>query len=212
MEYRAFNTYPRQTLVNIYFILVANNSASTPKSFRYPQGFVKTNHTNHDTPPLSSRQPPILSRPHHGRRPIRRPSTPQPRFAPSPIIHTLIFQNSRTNPNKLSVRAEVSVAPLAWNDNLAAWALQYANELASLDRGMNHCKQLRDIKQGENLSICSGPWTNPLLESSKLWYAEKKDWPGGVIQAQGVEKWGHYTQVRHCCCGYGVELMLILLE
>jgi hypothetical protein len=53
---------------------------------------------------------------------------------------------------------------------------------------MHHCQQLRDIKQGENLAICSGPWANPLLESSKLWYAEKKDWPGGVIQAQGVEK------------------------
>jgi hypothetical protein len=82
---------------------------------------------------------------------------------------------------------------LALNANLAAWAQQYAAELASLDRGMQHCKQLRDIKQGENLATCSGPWANPLLESSKSGMLRRK----GVIQAQGCEKWGHYTQVRH---------------
>jgi hypothetical protein len=104
----------------------------------------------------------------------------------SPKTHAL----TQTNP---PVRAEVSVAPLAWNANLAAWAQQYAAELASLDRGMQHCKQLRDIKQGENLATCSGPWANPLLESSKSGMLRRK----GVIQAQGCEKWGHYTQVRH---------------
>jgi len=28
-----------------------------------------------------------------------------------------------------------------------------------------------------------------------MWYAEKKDWKGGVVQAQNTQVVGHYTQV-----------------
>jgi len=63
---------------------------------------------------------------------------------------------------------------------------------------MQHSNQLRQQGQGENLASCPGAWPNPYRESSKLWYAEKKDWKGGVFQAQNTQAVGHYTQVS-CC-------------
>lgn len=43
--------------------------------------------------------------------------------------------------------------------------------------------------------MCAGVWINPFTESTKLWYAEKKDWQGGVIKQEGFAAIGHYTQV-----------------
>jgi hypothetical protein len=100
-----------------------------------------------------------------------------------------IFTNLHT------ARAELSIAPLTWDSNLANDAQQYANQLASTDTGMHHSNQLRQQKQGENLASCPGHWPNAYTESSKLWYAEKKDWKGGVFQAENTQAVGHYTQV-----------------
>jgi hypothetical protein len=60
---------------------------------------------------------------------------------------------------------------------------------------MQHSNQLRQQEQGENLACCPSRWPNAYTQSSKLWYAEKKDWKGGVFQAQNTQAVGHYTQV-----------------
>lgn len=98
-----------------------------------------------------------------------------------------------------TARTELSIAPLTWDSKLAKDAQQYANQLASTDSGMQHSNQLSQQRQGENLASCPWPWPNPYRESSKLWYAEKKNWKGGVFQAQATQAVGHYTQVsgRH---------------
>jgi len=97
-----------------------------------------------------------------------------------------------------TARAELSIAPLTWDSKLATDAQTYANQLASTDSGMQHSNQLSQQRQGENLASCPGPWPNAYRESSRLWYAEKKDWKGGVFQAQDTQAVGHYTQVSDC--------------
>lgn len=87
-------------------------------------------------------------------------------------------------------------APLTWDSKLTKDAQQCADQLASIDSGTQHSKQLSQQRQGENLASCPGPWPNPYRESSKLWYAEKKNWKGGVFQAQDTQAVGHDTQVR----------------
>lgn len=94
-----------------------------------------------------------------------------------------------------TARTELSIAPLTWDNKLAKYAQQYANQLASTNSGMQHSNQLSQQRQGENLASCPGPWPNPYRESSKLWYAERKNWKGGVFQAQATQVVGHYTQV-----------------
>ena len=108
---------------------------------------------------------------------------------PNQVLLEHFFTNFHT------ARAELSIAPLNWDSKLANDAQQYANQLASTDSGMQHSTQLRQQKQGENLASCPGHWPNAYTESSKLWYAEKKDWKGGVFQAENTQAVGHYTQV-----------------
>jgi hypothetical protein len=116
-------------------------------------------------------------------------------------------EQSHTKPSlgvfadQITARAELSIAPLTWDSNLANDAQQYANQLASTDSGMHHSTHLRQQKQGENLASCPGHWPNAYTESSKLWYAEKKDWKGGVFQAENTQAVGHYTQVSGFCNG-----------
>jgi hypothetical protein len=80
-----------------------------------------------------------------------------------------------------TARTELSINPLTWDTNLSNNAQNYANQLASQDSGLDHDNQKT---QGENLAYCSGSWTNPLTESTELWYAEKEDWTGDDDVAQ----------------------------
>ena len=129
-----------------------------------------------------------------GLRSVRRPRSPPERLAEP---HQTFLQSSSLTTN--TARTELSIAPLTGDSKLAKDAQQYANQLASTDSGMHHSNQLSQQRQGENLASCPGPWPNPYRESSKLWYAEKKNWKGGVFQAQDTQAVGHYTQVsgRH---------------
>jgi pathogenesis-related protein 1 len=83
-----------------------------------------------------------------------------------------------------TARAELGIAPLTWDSNVANDAQQYANQLASTDSGLQHSQQLGQQGQGENLASLTGHWPSPHIESSKIWYAEKKEWNGGVVQAR----------------------------
>jgi hypothetical protein len=112
------------------------------------------------------------------------------------LIYIYIFPPRRApTDHQQTARTELSINPLTWDTNLSNDAQNYANRLASADDGLDPDSQKT---QGENLAYCSGSWTNPLTESTELWYAEKEDWTGDDDVAQILqdkEVVGHYTQV-----------------
>ncbi|WP_414712840.1 CAP domain-containing protein [Sphingomonas sp.] len=95
-------------------------------------------------------------------------------------------------------RSSAGVAPLAWDDALAADALVYAKEMAHTGR-FEHAEQPHDIgRQGENL------WTGTrgayaYAEMFGHWAAEKRDFVNGVTPAfSRTGRWqdvSHYTQI-----------------
>lgn len=109
--------------------------------------------------------------------------------------------------NLSPARAELSIAPLTWAFHLANDAQQHANQLASADRGLQHSQILHHQGQGENLASLSGYWPDPYTEASRLWYAEKKDWLGGVVGSHSGPETGHYTQVRRASCDDDMQLL-----
>jgi hypothetical protein len=132
----------------------------------------------------------------HGPRPIRRSRVAPERSATITDIYIYIYISPRRAPtdHHQTARTELSINPLTWDTNLSNNAQNYANQLASQDSGLDPDSQKT---QGENLAYCSGSWTNPLTESTELWYAEKEDWTGDddVAHIQDKEVVGHYTQV-----------------
>ena len=90
-------------------------------------------------------------------------------------------------------RAEAGTAALMWHAGLSHDAQQWADHLASIDRGLQHSQNRNN--QGENLAAFSGTVSEPHREASKLWYQEKAAWPGGIIMANAVHCHGHYTQM-----------------
>ncbi|HEY0635238.1 MAG TPA: CAP domain-containing protein [Gammaproteobacteria bacterium] len=88
------------------------------------------------------------------------------------------------------VRANVSVAPLRWDDGLAAFAQQWADHLASSCK-MQH---RQPNTYGENLYMGTvGHYS--AVDAAKGWESEKKDYHGGVIKEKNDKPVGHYTQM-----------------
>jgi pathogenesis-related protein 1 len=88
-------------------------------------------------------------------------------------------------------RAEVGVPPLVWSPELAAWAQEWADHLASTGCGFEHRP---DNPYGENLA--AGPAESyGVADGVKAWYAEKKDYPGGPLAQDTWGLAGHYTQM-----------------
>lgn len=95
-------------------------------------------------------------------------------------------------------RVAVGVAPLAWNDKLAADARVWANELAATGR-FEHSPDAPGVEpQGENL-WAGTPRTYSPEAMVELWAEEKKDYRPGVFpnnsRSGDVENVGHYTQM-----------------
>ncbi|CAF1719156.1 unnamed protein product [Brassica napus] len=89
------------------------------------------------------------------------------------------------------IRADVGVAPLVWDDKLAAYAQNYAN-VRSKDCAMKHST---DGMYGENLAA---GWVQPLDTMSgpiatKFWLTEKPNYNYDTNRCSGV--CGHYTQI-----------------
>ncbi|MFC0518057.1 CAP family protein [Mucilaginibacter angelicae] len=84
-------------------------------------------------------------------------------------------------------RKEVGVSPLTWSKELAAYAQQWADHLAST-KTFSH-RQNR--KYGENIFMGSGNYTP--LDASLDWYSEKKGYTYSKIGGGGST--GHYTQM-----------------
>ena len=89
------------------------------------------------------------------------------------------------------VRADVGVAPLVWSDDLAGYARQWANTLATSACSMKH---RNPNAYGENLFQGTfGAYT--AVDAAKAWETEKKDYAGGVLTESNWHPAGHYTQM-----------------
>lgn len=95
-------------------------------------------------------------------------------------------------------RAAVGVPPLKWNDQLAANARAWADELAATGRFEHSPDDPNAPPEGENLWAGTPRAFSP--ESMVgLWAAERKDYRPGVFpnnsRSGNVENVGHYTQL-----------------
>jgi len=89
------------------------------------------------------------------------------------------------------VRADVGVGPLRWNSNLAGFAQQWADHLATSSCRMQH---RQPNNYGENLYIgTAGHYT--AVDAAKGWETEKKLYHGEVITEKNYKPIGHYTQM-----------------
>lgn len=89
------------------------------------------------------------------------------------------------------VRADVGVGPLAWSDDLAAQAQQWAEQLAGSGCAMKH---RQPNAYGENqFQGTLGAYS--AVDAAKAWESEKKDYRGGPINEATFAPTGHYTQM-----------------
>ena len=87
-----------------------------------------------------------------------------------------------------SARAQVSVGPMTWDEEIAAFALQYANQHAG-DCSMVHS---RNPQYGENLAMSTGDLTG--TAAVNMWVNEKANYDVKSNSCVGGEC-RHYTQV-----------------
>jgi len=89
------------------------------------------------------------------------------------------------------VRADVGVAPLRWDDGLAAYAQQWADRMAANGCRLEHRQPNR---YGENIfQGTAGHYT--AIDAAKGWESEKKLYSGGAITQENFGRIGHYTQM-----------------
>lgn len=88
-------------------------------------------------------------------------------------------------------RADVGVGPLQWSPDIAAFAQQWAEQLALSGCQMKH---RNPNAYGENLFQGTfGAFT--AVDAAKAWESEKKDFGGGVLTESNWAPAGHYTQM-----------------
>src|SRR5947209_4686296 len=95
-------------------------------------------------------------------------------------------------------RALVGVAPLMWNNQLAAEARTWAKQLAASGRFEHSPDEPGKELEGENLWAGTPRAFSPEAMVG-LWVAEKRDYRPGVFpnnsRSGDVENVGHYTQL-----------------
>jgi hypothetical protein len=145
---------------------------------------------------LAACGPMVPSRPASTERPPARVVEERVSDAPAPRGAGLLRQ-AMMNGHR-AARAEVGLAPLVWDDGLAADALAYARELARTRRFEHSHQPLGPARQGENL------WTGTrgayrYDEMMGHWVAEQRDFVNmPVPQASRTGDFGdvaHYTQI-----------------
>jgi pathogenesis-related protein 1 len=94
------------------------------------------------------------------------------------------------------VRADVGSPALQWSADLAKFAQEWADHLASLGCDMQHRPHSGQwqSKYGENIFWGSGS-SYTALSASESWYDEIKDYTYGVLDNTNWYKTGHYTQM-----------------
>lgn len=118
------------------------------------------------------------------RSPPAAPPNPSPtQMKPADIRAMLARHNA--------VRAEVGVAPLRWDEELAAYAQQWADHLAATGCRMRHRQPNR---YGENLFQGTASHYRA-IDAAQGWESEKTHYRGGVITETNYRQIGHYTQM-----------------
>lgn len=100
-------------------------------------------------------------------------------------------------------RAEVGVPPLQWDEKLAAYAQEWAENTAARSK-MEHRP---NVKFGENLAGYLPQYGERPVHGAKMWYDEKKDYRGEKIR-EGMNT-GHYTQMvwrNSTHVGFGIAM------
>jgi uncharacterized protein YkwD len=100
-------------------------------------------------------------------------------------------------------RAEVGVPPLQWDEKLAAYAQEWAENTAARSK-MEHRP---NGKYGENLAGYLPEYGERPVHGAKMWYDEKKDYRGEKIR-EGMNT-GHYTQMvwrQSTHVGFGIAM------
>ncbi|CAH8384558.1 unnamed protein product [Eruca vesicaria subsp. sativa] len=86
-------------------------------------------------------------------------------------------------------RAEVGVGPLRWDNQVAAYARNYANERKGFGCNMEHSSG----PYGENIAWSSGGMTG--VAAVAMWVKEQVDYDYSSNTCAWNEVCGHYTQV-----------------
>ena len=94
------------------------------------------------------------------------------------------------------VRADVGVSELTWSPELAKFAQEWADHLASQGCEMQHRPGDGQWaqKHGENIFWGKGK-DYSALEASESWYSEIDDYTYGAVNESNWSKTGHYTQM-----------------
>jgi pathogenesis-related protein 1 len=93
-------------------------------------------------------------------------------------------------------RAEVGVGPLRWSKEIAVYAQEWANHLASTTCQLEHRPRSGTWKQayGENLFMGTAGYYN-VADAVKAWEGEKTYYSGEPLDSSNWKDSGHYTQV-----------------
>ncbi|KAI1206081.1 glycoside hydrolase family 128 protein [Annulohypoxylon truncatum] len=89
-------------------------------------------------------------------------------------------------------RKAKGLQPLAWDNQLAKNAEDYAKHLAQIGK-LEHSSGDQRPNQGENLAWASSSNT-PLAQAANMWLDEEKNYHGEPIGQGDFGSYGHYTQ------------------
>ena len=93
------------------------------------------------------------------------------------------------------VRKDVGTAPLEWSEELAAFAQDWADQLAKRDCAFEHRPRTSGGKNyGENIYWGSASTFTP-LNASESWYSEIEKYKHGPLNESNWYATGHYTQM-----------------
>ncbi|KAK1998701.1 PR-1-like protein [Colletotrichum falcatum] len=128
--------------------------------------------------------------------PVEEDPAPAPTPAPATTTASSSGSSGLTADQKAAfdahneARSEVGVAPLEWDDGLAADAQEWATHLLSVG-SLTHSQT---DNQGENLYMQSNK-DSPNANAANAWISEKSAYNGEAISSTNYMGFGHYTQI-----------------
>ena len=104
-------------------------------------------------------------------------------------------------------RAQVGVAPLQWDPELARHAQKWADQLALQGGRLSHSDA--DEGEGESLALYLPANGERPVHGAMLWYSERGRYHGEVFTDSICQTCGHYTQMvwkNSTKVGFGISL------
>ena len=123
----------------------------------------------------------------------------EPKQSQQSGVETPVFETSSEEVEALrfhnEARAEVGVDPLTWSPEISRYSQQWADYLASNGCQFKHRGSGDEggKSYGENIAMSSGNYT--LLQASKNWYSEIKDFSNAPLNENNWSVAGHYSQM-----------------